>query len=233
MDLVMVNDWLDNHTGEFSLFFQQYKGRLKKYEREEFYEFFGEFMFFEQKYLAIRKHMLENQIVGEIIDIGCQFGFQSEFFLDNPSYIGIDVYPHIFFNSDKPNVQYMVGSFPGVEVNIKDKTVFSIMSLGYFQRHIDEDEEKALHIVVSALKDLETLYISTTDEVFNALLPYFDTVENICPSITCGKQYHTFYMGKKKLDTTYPRAEESYEHLKLKTRDKLVIAIKKHRVDKK
>ena len=213
MDLETVNKWISEYDGNYSLFYQKFKNRLSAYSDERDSAFFGEFMFFENKYLSIKKHMLENQVIGEIVDIGCQFGFQSEFFVDCPSYTGIDVFEHQFFNTEKEHINYVVGNFPKVGVSLENKVVFSIMSLGYFNGYIDEEEKKSLEVLVEALKDVKHLYISTTNELFNSLLPFFDTIENILPSYCMGQQYHTFYMGKRGDRSSYPREVSEEEKL--------------------
>lgn len=157
-----------NHSVMFPLL----KNRLGIYKDHEL-PFPEEFLFFEDKYLIIKKHIIENNISTEIVDIGCQYGFQSEIFLDSPSYIGIDCQLHKFFNQDKENINYVVGLFPDVNVDIKEKTVISCMSLGYFNKLIDEDIKKANDIIARSLSVANTLYISSTEKLIKEASKYY------------------------------------------------------------
>lgn len=121
--------------------------------------------------------MIENDIRKNVVDIGCQFGFQSEIFLDCDNYLGIDVEELRFFNTDKENVNYKVGLFPYVDIDLTNKTVISSMSLGYFDLLIDKDEMKAKEKIVDKLKESETLYIATKKELVDMLSDYFDNTE--------------------------------------------------------
>lgn len=74
---------------------------------KEYYMFY-EFLFFEDDYFRIKKDILENNLTLDVVDIGCQMGFQSEIFKDTNRYIGIDRYD-FYFNQDDKNVAYITG----------------------------------------------------------------------------------------------------------------------------
>lgn len=178
MDLQTVNELLAKQNGNFSQMAPLFGERLDVYPDHEL-PFPGEFLFFEERYLAIKKHILENDIKQDLVDIGCQFGLQSEIFLDALSYVGIDCQrPSYFMNSDKPNVRYEVGLFPNeIDVELTGKTVISSMSLGYFDAWVNEDQQEAQNQIVEKLKNCSVLYIATKKELVNALSPYFERVE--------------------------------------------------------
>lgn len=196
MLLEQVNNLLDIYDGNLSVMYPLVKDRLTEYDETEI-AFAGEFMFFEEKYLTVKRHMIENGLDGSVIDIGCQLGFQSEIFLNNKSYTGIDVYEYNFFNKDLKSISYMVGSFPNeLELDLKDSIVLSIMSLGYFNKYIDEDEGKALDLLENKLKECKTLYITTTSELTNRLQKHFTTCVNILPKKVVNKRFDTYFMSK-------------------------------------
>ncbi len=177
MDLMTVNRLLEQHNGNFSVFAKIFGDRLNVYKEWEL-PFPGEFLFFEESYLLIKKHMLENHIPLDIVDIGCQFGLQSEIFLDAESYVGIDCSkPSHFMNCEQPNIHYIVGLFPRIDIDLTGKTVISSMSLGYFDNWICEDEDQARKEIVDKLKDCQTLYIATKRLLVDMLMPYFKTME--------------------------------------------------------
>lgn len=159
MDLQTVNRLLKECDGNFSVFYPIFGERLKVYKEWEL-PFPGEFLFFEDHYLKIKKHMLENNIPLDIVDIGCQYGLQSEIFLDAKSYVGIDCQrPSHFMNSEKPNIRYIVGMFPDINIDLTGKTVISSMSLGYFDEWIHPDKDEARKQIVEKLKECNVLYI--------------------------------------------------------------------------
>ncbi|MED3792377.1 hypothetical protein P4571_07970 [Niallia alba] len=182
MDLETVNKLLSDQTGNHATFYPILKERLNVYPCEEV-SFPCEFLFFEERYLAIKKHMIENNVKQDIVDIGCQFGFQSEMFLDSDSYIGIDRYrPSYFMNSEKDNINYIVGTFPNVDIDLKEKTVISSMSLGYFNSYVNEDETQAINSLINALKEAATIYIATTKSFVDELSSHFKTKELLSES---------------------------------------------------
>lgn len=196
MELKEVNDLLSKYNGNISMMYPLLKDRLVDYHETEI-AFAPEFMFFEKEYLLIKKHMIENGFNGDIIDIGCQFGYQSEIFLDNKSYLGIDVLEYRFFNTDKSNVSYILRSFPrALNFSLKDKIVISNMSLGYFNQFIDEDEEKALDIIEDKLKDCSILYISTTPELLNRLSKHFKTAVPLNLKEVLGERFDLYFFKK-------------------------------------
>jgi hypothetical protein len=178
MELETVNELLEKQNGNYSLFTNIFGERLNVYSDYEL-PFRYEFLFFEERYLAIKKHIIQNEISQNIVDIGCQLGLQSEIFLDAESYLGIDCSKASYFmNSEKPNINYSVGIFPNdTEVDLKGKTVISSMSLGYFDSWINKDEEKARKEIVEKLKDCSILYIATQKTLVDMLSPYFETTD--------------------------------------------------------
>ena len=195
MELEIVNELLEKQTGNRAFFYPILKDRLDVYHEQEV-AFAGEFLFFEDKYLKIKKHMIENHIKQDIVDIGCQFGFQSELFLDSHSYIGIDRFkPSHFMNSEKSNIHYLVGLFPNTQIDLSEKTVISSMSLGYFDNMVDDDEEHARNRIVESLKTAETIYIATPESLVDKLSPYFNTVELMDKSRA--GDFHLYFLSKK------------------------------------
>lgn len=197
MELGLINELLGKSNGNYSVMYPLLKDRLKDYTCEEL-PFPDEFLFFEDDYLLIKKHMIENGIDGDILDIGCQYGFQSELFMDNRSYSGIDCAKYRFFNTEKENVSYRVGMFPrDFEGDLKGKIVMSIMSLGYFNIWFEKDEAKAMDILENALKDCEVLYIATTPELTKRLEKHFAVKETLCQKTLLGKVFGVVYFAKQ------------------------------------
>jgi hypothetical protein len=177
MDLGTVTELLEKQNGHCSFFYPILKDRLEIYPCEEV-PFPTEFLFFEERYLQIKKHIIENNIKQDIVDIGCQFGFQSELFLDSISYLGIDCYkPTHFMNSEKDNVNYVVGLFPKVGIDLTEKTVISSMSLGYFDNYVDKNEEVGMNLIIDALKSADTIYIASKENFVNKLSTHFKSIE--------------------------------------------------------
>lgn len=178
MEKEKVEHLLSMCNGNQSVFYPILKDRLSCYKEQEV-PFPQEFLFFEDRYLIIKKDMIEHGINNDVVDIGCQFGFQSELFLDNTSYLGIDAYkPTHFMNSELPHVNYIVGVFPTeTDVDLRGKTVISSMSLGYFDSMIEDDKEEARKKVVDNLKHAKTLYIASVKDLIEQLRPYFSEVE--------------------------------------------------------
>jgi len=189
MNLDMINDLLARCDGNFSTMYSIVKDRLETYTYEEL-PFRGEFLFFENYYYLIKQHMLTNNIDGDIIDIGCQYGFQSEIFLDNKSYTGIDIYQHKFFNTDKTNVRYYIGAFPSDYCDITNKIVVSVMSLGFFNKWIDEDEEKVSDMIATSLQKCNKLYIVTTGGLKQRLNKYFTKQQRLSKLGTFNSLYY-------------------------------------------
>lgn len=171
MNLESVNQMLEQSTGDYSIFYPLLKDRLKEYTEEEL-PFREEFLFFEERYLLIRKHMEENSILGgQLVDVGCQYGFQSEIFPDW-KYMGIDRSECRFFNQEKPNVRYAVGYFPSqIHPDLSNAVVMSIMSLGYFKdpAYKPLSEEWANMDLAVLLSKAKHLYVVTTPGLIREL----------------------------------------------------------------
>ncbi|WPS85331.1 class I SAM-dependent methyltransferase (plasmid) [Brevibacillus halotolerans] len=196
--------------GNYSVMYPIVKDRLGEYTEEEL---FGaqEIMFFEERYLKGLKHMYENGIHGHILDIGCQFGFQSELFLDEESYTGVDVFRHRFFNQDIPNISYQIGSYPNqLSFDVSKYIVFSSMSLGYFpirgedgKIQINTNDDGYVDVFVEALRECNHLYISSTEEVLNRLKEIFSKQELLDENVFPGGPLHKpsrfdmYYFGKE------------------------------------
>lgn len=180
MELSVVNNLLNQFEEKKStVMYPMFAERLEVYTCEDL-PYREEFLFFEDKYLAIKKHMIENDIDGDILDIGCQHGFQSEIFLDNKSYTGIDVDNCKFFNTDKENIRYIKGLYPrDIDFDLDNYIVFSIMSLGYFNGFLSNDEEVAIDKIVDSLKNIKKLYIATHPKVMRKLEKYYSKKEYI------------------------------------------------------
>ena len=170
MNLTIVNELIEKQDGDFSMFYPKLKHRLHIYKDEE-------------KYLTIKKHMLKNDIRQEVVDIGCQHGFQSEIFLDAISYTGIDcsVSSH-FFNQEKENIHYILGTFPDVDIDLKGKTVISSMSLGIFDGFVDDDKEVSRKRVIDALSSAKTVYIASEEDFVEQLSKRFSSKEMLLES---------------------------------------------------
>lgn len=200
MNLEKVNKLLMDHEklgGNLAVMYPLLKDRIDGIYEDTEVPFKEEFLFFENKYLEIKKHMLENGITGDILDIGCQFGFQSELFLDCNSYTGVDVAKHRFFNQDKEHVQYIIGNFPNnVTLPLEDSVVCSVMSIGYFNNYIHPDNEVALARIVEQYKKIKHLYISTTEELVEQLEPHFSIKECLLESRAGHSRFNVYYMGK-------------------------------------
>ena len=218
LNLEQINEYLEKIDGNHSEFYRRYNiQEIENNYPEEDMAFWSEFMFFEDKYLICLKHMLENSIKGDIIDIGCQNGFQSEFFKnDRYSYIGVDCFDmkDLFYNVKEKNISYQIGCFCK-DLHLKDvkpknsnnKIILSIMSLGYFNKALSDDKENYEKIgnkmIVEELKDEKFLYISTTQDLLNELVCYFDHYEILSQKNIMGENFSVVFF-KKNIETGYP-----------------------------
>lgn len=141
---------------------------------KEYYMFY-EFLFFEDDYFRIKKDILENNLTLDVVDIGCQMGFQSEIFKDTNKYIGIDRYDFYFNQGDK-NVAYITGLFPKQGVALEDKIVISNMSLGYFNTYLgdewNKDKGKLTYtdlMLIDKLSRAKILYCTSTPSFIEEL----------------------------------------------------------------
>lgn len=195
-------------NGNHSVMYPFLRHRLGEYTEEETFGI-EEMMFFEERYLKGLKHMYENDIHGHILDIGCQFGFQSELFLDEESYIGVDVWKHRFFNLENPKVSYQIGQYPShLQFDVSNYVVFSSMSLGYFPIRDEEGEitlntsdEGYVEVFAQALKECNHLYIATTEELLGRLKDLFPKHELIDESViqvghSKPKRFDMYYFGR-------------------------------------
>lgn len=191
-----ITDLLDKQDGNHSEVYHLIKDRLTGY-REKDIAFAGEFLFFEERYLLILKHIKELGLkVKKVIDIGCQFGFQSELF-KGVEYIGIDAFKHNFFNRERENVHYIIGTFPDVDIDLSDAVTISSMSLGYFNKMIDVDEERALEKIVDKLRECTRLYIATTPQLTEKLKKVFDHYELLQEDKVAEFSYPMYYFSRE------------------------------------
>lgn len=161
----------DSHDRNRSMLYPMIVDRVKRMNcKEEEIAFAWEFICFEYDYANYAMHMIENALVPEkVIDVGCQFGFQSEFFVKYMDYVGIDCCKTKFFNSDNERCRYYREMFPNITESLEGATVISNMSLGYFNNDVVTDD-----IIVEKLSTCKTLYIGSTPSIVDRLKPYFN-----------------------------------------------------------
>ena len=161
-----------------SVFYPLIEERLSVYEDVGDSAFFPEFMFFEPDYYAILIYLLENSVQEPVVDIGCQFGFQSELF-EGWSYTGIDNNRSLDgrrFNDSKPGVEYICGTFPDVEIDLTDKVAISNMSLGYFACGRTE-KDLAEHLAPAKM-----VFMRAPKKLTDALRGKFISCQELLPS---------------------------------------------------
>jgi len=159
-DINYLKQLLAKYDGDHSVIYPIIKNRISELSESEG-AFMNEFMFFEDDYMKYRIHMDENNIkCKDVIDIGCQLGFQSCMF-DEFNYTGVDrCKPTNFFEAEKHH--YIICNFISTELELKDKIVISNMSLGYFNQPeeneaIAEKLSKAEHLYIAAPERLTDL----------------------------------------------------------------------------
>ena len=197
MDIRTIRKLLNSFDGYHSLVYPMLKDKLSMYSHIERWNspipYARRHLFFEHFYLLIAKHIKENNLkrkYKQIIDIGCEFGFQQIIF-DDFKYIGIDNTTRLmFFEDGNDKVSFLRESFPDISISLKDSIVISSMSLGYFNEHHDVTDE----ILYDKLQEAEVLYIKTTDSLRQLLLPSFDVSERIEGMTITGKTYDLWYM---------------------------------------
>ncbi|MCC2256346.1 hypothetical protein LKD70_18380 [Ruminococcus sp. CLA-AA-H200] len=161
---------LSKYKGEGSVIYPFLKEEISTYGyTDEELPFPAEFLFLEGDYLRYYLDIFERNIpCRTILDIGCQYGFQSYIFEDF-DYTGVDCIQHKWFR-DKGN--YIRGYFWDLDIDLKDKIVISNMSLGYFNNwgHGITDE-----MLAEILSQCRWLYIAATPELMALVKPYFRT----------------------------------------------------------
>ena len=129
------------------------------------------FPFFEDYYYAIIKDLKFNNI-NRVIDIGCNFGLQSELFIrTNINYTGIDKSVDNFFNDRCKEVVFKNDNF--MNIDIKDKVCISSMSLGYFIDDYSEDD------YIEKLSECKRLYIVSTPQFIEKLTKKMNFVKRL------------------------------------------------------
>ena len=183
----------ERQDGKHSEMYLQIKDRLAGYDDMEI-PFKEEFLFFENKYLLAIEHLIRNNPdIKKVVDIGCEMGFQSEW-LKGMDYVGIDCLSNRFFNEGSPGVQYLVGTFPSIDVDLSDAAVISSMSLGYFPGVVHQDEDEATRLVVEALSKSNHLYVATTEKLREALMTVYDS----CEFMQDKEGFTMYYFTRKK-----------------------------------
>ena len=197
MDIRTIKRLLKDFSGDHSLIYPMVKDRLYMYENIPRWNspipFAKRFLFFEHYYLLIAKHIKENKLnkkYKQIIDIGCEFGFQQVIF-DDFKYIGIDKTTRLlFFDAGDNDATFLRETFPDISVSLKDSIVISTMSLGYYNNYDDITDET----LSEKLLEAEVLYIKTTDSLREMLLGSYDQSERIEAQAASGKSYDLWYM---------------------------------------
>ncbi len=165
------------------------------------YDTFSEFMLFEADYYRIKKVINSFNLEGStIVDIGCQYGIQSELFLDC-HYIGFDgrVLPHI--NQPHLNVEYLVEWFPKISIDLADQIVISNMSIGWGS---DTKDYSAY------FKDVKMLFISTNQQTITSLSRMFKYTAIISTGLYSKFDRHYFSNSLQYLELTVDLIKERY-----------------------
>lgn len=173
MDIdIYIQDFKKNHNGTHSVIYNYLKDRLHKQFCEMEIPFAGEFLFFEDRYIRIYEDIKARKLdCGNIIDIGCQLGIQSELFKNEFKYTGIEAVETNFFNNKE--CKFINGTFPYVtNLDYKNAIIISSMSLGYFK--LVDDIEESNKIIVNELKKAKYLYIATNTRLLRRLAKYFN-----------------------------------------------------------
>ena len=168
-----IEKYINEYDGNHSILMRLIESRIIEFAKDkrsgfhedEWYMFYG-FLLFEDDYFRIKKDIILNDLKEDILDVGCQFGFQSEIFKGSNKYIGLDVYK-FYFNQDDKNVEYRTGLFPNKNIDISDKIVISNMSLGYFNQFLDKTYRYGDEAV--SLSDTDLMLI---DELSKAKILY-------------------------------------------------------------
>lgn len=193
--LKSLEEYINKYDGNRSIVMELLEDKIIAYSEDkrsglnegEYYMFY-EFCFFEDDYFRIKKDILKNNIVEDIIDIGCQCGFQSEIFIDTNKYIGIDCLHNYFFNEEHCKAQYISDKFPTNKVDLTDKIVISNMSLGYFNNFLGEKNVSSKELsemdinLILELKKSKVLYCNSKPIFIEELKKYFKHFEFLSPT---------------------------------------------------
>jgi len=165
MNNKIIDNYLKQHDGNHSLLYSDVyikliQNNFHKLPVEHMFECFPEFMFFEEDYLKIKRIINSNRLKSRnIIDIGCQYGIQSEIFLDM-SYTGIDSDFKYNINSDLDNINFIYDTFPSKNISLKNSIVISNMSLGWYGDETDFSDD---------LKEADIIFISSNKATIYSL----------------------------------------------------------------
>lgn len=173
MTIDLLNNFIARYDGDHSELYPILKERMDlEYSCEEV-PFKDEFICFEDDYFRIAKEILSRPELcafRTVVDIGCQYGFQSVIFTDTHKYIGIDACDLRFFETE--NTTYIHSVFPAAEVDLGDKIVISNMSLGFFSLADNDD-------IVEALSAAPHLFIRTSNELLEKIKHKYKIIERI------------------------------------------------------
>lgn len=173
MTIYQLNHLINSYDGEHSVLYPLVKERIDaEYSCEEV-PFKHEFLCFDNDYFHIAREILsrpELSAFRTVVDIGCQYGFQSVVFTDTHKYVGVEAYDLRFFETE--NASYIHSVFPVDGLDLSDKIVISNMSLGFFGFADDEN-------IIRALSAAPHLFIRTSKELLEKLRPHFEVAEVI------------------------------------------------------
>lgn len=178
-DLNHINNLLETYDGNRSSLFPLMRDRIlehvKKSSLPDGYEcMLGEFMFFEYDYFIIKRDLIMNGIKEPVIDIGAQFGYQSELFLDH-GYVGVERFHDVMFNEDHPNVSFIKETFPSPLVDVSNKVVISNMSISFFYGFISQEKttDEIDEIILESLTQAKILYFKGTPHFTDKLKKHY------------------------------------------------------------
>lgn len=171
MSAKLAQKLLEEYDGIHSMLYPILKNEIDSYRYSDHENPFPyEFLFFERDYLEYYLDILERKIPArQIIDIGCQNGFQSYIFEDF-DYVGIDCVKHRWFR-DKGN--YIHKYFSDIDMDLSDCIAISNMSLGYFNKRDGISEKE----IAEKLSCCRWLYIGTTPQLLKQLSASFEIVK--------------------------------------------------------
>lgn len=180
MKLDEINSLLMTMDGNCSVIYPLIKNQIQamNYKPEEL-TFPEEFLFFEDRYLTIKKHMLENNVEGKnVVDIGCQLGFQSFIFQPTP-YVGIDYMSANFFKYKGCKSEFIVGNFKDLEIDLTNSIAISSMSLGFFESDATNDGKLSPHqlLNIEKLSQARHLYIASSEPFSREVISRFNHCE--------------------------------------------------------
>lgn len=190
MEVEKVRQALKLYDGNWSQLYRLIKNEVDwdSYEKEDV-AFKQECLGFEDDYFNYFLHMVDNHLIPDrVIDIGCSIGLQAYIFVDHMKYVGID---YCQYPVDKiKNTTFLCEIFPHLNLSLKDETVISNMSLGFFNKYSNDITDD---VIVEKLSECKNLYIGSTQKITDALKPYFKTRQQF----NGDGIFQRFYFGKE------------------------------------